>query len=67
MSACGPTFLPSAISGDMYPVVPAIFLLASLFLLGNYMLSQPRVFGWNVLVILLGLPVYWFWEKRKHE
>ncbi|MBI4422040.1 MAG: amino acid permease [Gemmatimonadetes bacterium] len=47
-----------------YPVVPAIFLLASLFILGNYMVSEPRIFAADVAVILAGLPVYWWWEKR---
>jgi amino acid transporter len=47
-----------------YPVVPAIFLLAALFLLGNYMFSEPMIFAANVVVILAGLPVYWWWEKR---
>ena len=47
-----------------YPVIPALFLIASLFLLGNYMISEPMIFAADVLVILAGLPVYWWWEKR---
>jgi len=47
-----------------YPIVPGIFLLAALFLLGNYMFSEPLTFAINVLIILAGLPVYWWWEKR---
>ncbi|MBI4503186.1 MAG: amino acid permease [Gemmatimonadetes bacterium] len=47
-----------------YPVVPVVFLIASLFLLGNYMISEPLIFGADVLVILAGLPVYWAWEKK---
>ena len=47
-----------------YPVIPALFLVASLFLLGNYMISEPMIFAADVLVILAGLPVYWWWEKR---
>ena len=47
-----------------YPVVPGVFLLASLFLLANFMVSEPFTFTADVVVILAGLPVYWWWEKR---
>ena len=52
-----------------YPVVPALFLVAALFLLGNYMISEPVVFGLDVAVVLSGVPVYWVWirvrDRRK--
>ena len=50
-----------------YPVVPGLFLLASLFLLGNYMVSEPLIFTTDVVVILLGLPAYWWWEGRSRN
>jgi APA family basic amino acid/polyamine antiporter len=46
-----------------YPVVPLIFLLASVFLLGNYLVSRPVVFLLDVLVILSGWPVYTAWRR----
>ncbi len=46
-----------------YPVVPAIFLLASVFLLANYLVSEPGAFAVDIGVILTGLPVYWGWKK----
>jgi amino acid transporter len=46
-----------------YPVVPAVFLLASLFLLGNYLLSEPVAFLIDVAVILTGVPVLWWWRS----
>jgi APA family basic amino acid/polyamine antiporter len=48
-----------------YPVVPAVFLLASLFLLGNYLLSKPQAFLTDVAVILTGIPVLWWWRRRR--
>jgi amino acid transporter len=48
-----------------YPVVPAVFLVASLFLLGNYLLSKPRAFLTDVAVILTGIPVLWWWRRRQ--
>ncbi len=46
-----------------YPVVPFVFLLASLFLLGNYLVSEPTAFAVDVAVILSGVPVYAGWRR----
>ena len=46
-----------------YPVVPAVFLLASVFLLANYLVSEPGAFAVDIGVILSGLPVYWAWKR----
>jgi len=48
-----------------YPLVPALFLLASVYLLGNYALTESRIFLWDVLVILSGIPLYAIWSKRR--
>ena len=45
-----------------YPVVPLLFLGASLFLLGNYLVSEPRAFAVDIGVILTGVPVYYGWR-----
>src|SRR5436309_2313841 len=46
-----------------YPVVPALFLLGALFVLGNYLVSEPLLFWLDVGVILLGIPVYVGWRR----
>jgi amino acid transporter len=46
-----------------YPVVPILFLLASLLLLGNYLVSEPRLFAIDMGVILTGVPVYYGWRR----
>jgi amino acid transporter len=46
-----------------YPVVPAVFLVASLFLLGNYFISQPQESAWDIAVLISGVPVYWWWRR----
>src|SRR2546422_428216 len=46
-----------------YPVVPALFLLGALFVLGNYLGSEPLLFWLDVGVILLGIPVYVVWRR----
>lgn len=45
-----------------YPWVPALFLLGSLFLLGNYLVSEPRTFALDVGVIVAGVPVFLLWR-----
>jgi amino acid transporter len=50
-----------------YPVVPALFLLGSVFLLGNYLVSQPVAFALDVGLILLGVPAYYLWLRFKRR
>lgn len=46
-----------------YPLVPLLFLFGSLFLLGNYLVSETRRFTFDVGVILTGVPVYYGWKR----
>jgi amino acid transporter len=46
-----------------YPVVPVMFLLGALFLLGNYLVSRPAAFLVDILVILAGVPVFFAWRR----
>lgn len=46
-----------------YPLVPAVFLIASLFLLGNYFVSQPIDSAVDIGVLLSGIPVYAWWRR----
>ena len=41
-----------------YPVVPLVFLVASLLMVANALLTAPRDTGYTFLVILAGIPVY---------
>jgi amino acid transporter len=47
-----------------YPVVPAIFLLASVGMLLNSLISEPMTTLVCFAVILLGIPVYLLWKGR---
>ena len=49
-----------------YPVVPAIFILASLGILLNTLLEKPVEALAGILFTALGIPVYFYW-KRKRE
>jgi amino acid transporter len=48
-----------------YPWVPAAFLLGAVFLLGNYLVSEPWIFAADMAVIASGVPVYWFWLRPR--
>lgn len=48
-----------------YPWVPAAFLLGAVFLLGNYLVSEPWIFAADMSVIASGVPVYWFWLRGR--
>ena len=53
----------------LYPVVPALFILATIFLLGNALVDPSSRWG-TVLVlggILLGIPVYYLTVGRKRS
>jgi amino acid transporter len=48
-----------------YPAVPALFLLGSLLLLGNYLVTEPGAFAIDVGVILTGIPAYYVWLRYR--
>ena len=47
-----------------YPWTPAIFVLVSLAIVLNAYYSDPRVTGVGTLIILAGIPVYYFFQRR---
>ncbi|MGE3274134.1 MAG: APC family permease [Vicinamibacterales bacterium] len=48
-----------------YPFVPAIFILAACGLLGNALITDPWRTSGVFAVVLLGLPVYWWFYSRE--
>lgn len=50
-----------------YPFVPAVFVMVSLFLIGNTIWTMPVDTGIGIVLIALGVPVYYifrgFWKK----
>ena len=49
-----------------YPVVPLVFLVAALFLLGNYLVRETASFAVDIGIILTGVPVYLWLAWRRH-
>jgi basic amino acid/polyamine antiporter, APA family len=48
-----------------YPVVPAIFIIFCVFLIGNTIIARPREAGIGLVLILLGIPFYYFFQRKK--
>jgi APA family basic amino acid/polyamine antiporter len=50
-----------------YPVVPILFLLVTGWLLINTLLTTPKQALIGLALILLGLPVYWYWARHNRR
>lgn len=46
-----------------YPLVPAVFLLASVYMVVNALLSDAGKTAVTLLIILAGIPVYWLRQR----
>jgi basic amino acid/polyamine antiporter, APA family len=46
-----------------YPFVPLVFLVAALFVLGNYLVRETMSFAVDIGIILSGLPAYFIWQR----
>jgi amino acid transporter len=46
-----------------YPIVPAVFLIASLYMVLNALIADPRNTGITFAVIVAGIPVFWLWSR----
>ncbi|HEX6833270.1 MAG TPA: amino acid permease, partial [Rudaea sp.] len=47
----------------LYPVLPAVFLIVVLWVVGATIWRSPSDAGMGLLITLGGLPVYWLWTK----
>jgi APA family basic amino acid/polyamine antiporter len=47
-----------------YPVLPAIFIIFCLVLVVVTIVERPRDAGLGMVLILAGLPFYFYWRKR---
>src|SRR5215204_6320726 len=48
-----------------YPVVPAVFIAAAIYLVVNALITDPKWTSITFGVVLLGLPVYYLWFAKK--
>jgi APA family basic amino acid/polyamine antiporter len=50
-----------------YPVVPAVFILFCVALIGNTIVTRTREAAIGLTLILLGIPFYWWFDRRAGE
>jgi len=55
--------LPRPVRVLGYPVVPLLFVLASLLILGNALREHPAATGLAFAGILVGIPVFFLWTR----
>jgi len=60
-----PAVLPRPVRVVGYPVVPALFIVATLYMLGNALWQDPLFTGLAFAVILAGIPAYRLWTWRR--
>jgi APA family basic amino acid/polyamine antiporter len=48
-----------------YPWLPLLYILAASGIMGVILLYKTSTAGGGVVIVLLGLPVYWLWQRRK--
>jgi APA family basic amino acid/polyamine antiporter len=56
------TFRPFHVPG--YPWTPLLFVVIAAIFVGNTIISQPRQSLLGLLVVLAGVPVFFFWQAR---
>ncbi len=50
-----------------YPVVPAVFVLVTIYLIGFTIYNAPFLSFLGLIVIAAGLPVYWYFARKNPE
>jgi len=48
-----------------YPVIPAIFIISSLAIVINQIVSDPVESIFGLLLVVIGLPIYYIWIRKK--
>src|SRR5579864_4636818 len=47
-----------------YPFVPLLYIVAATTIMAVLLLYQTQTAGGGLIIVLLGLPVYWLWSRR---
>ncbi len=47
-----------------YPAVPAMYIITASVILFVLLFYRTETAGWSLVIVLLGLPVYWLWSRQ---
>jgi basic amino acid/polyamine antiporter, APA family len=48
-----------------YPWVPIVFVISALSLIVSTLVNSPRESMMGIVLVLIGLPFYYYWSKRR--
>jgi APA family basic amino acid/polyamine antiporter len=48
-----------------YPLLPALYMIAALSIMFVLLLYKTQTAGRGLVIVLLGVPVYWAWSRRR--
>jgi APA family basic amino acid/polyamine antiporter len=48
-----------------YPLLPLLYIVAASGIMGVLLLYETQTAGMGMVIVLLGLPVYWLWARQK--
>ncbi len=48
-----------------YPLLPLLYIVAAAGIMGVLLLYKTDTAGGGMVIVLLGLPVYWLWSRQK--
>jgi APA family basic amino acid/polyamine antiporter len=57
--------LPRPYKAFGYPVIPAIYILTTTFIMIILLIYKPDYTLPGLLIVLLGIPVFYFWKKKR--
>jgi basic amino acid/polyamine antiporter, APA family len=46
-----------------YPIVPLLYIVAASAILFVLLFYRTETAGWSLVIVLLGVPVYWLWRR----
>jgi APA family basic amino acid/polyamine antiporter len=47
-----------------YPLVPALYMVALVGVMVTLLLAKPLTAGTGMALVVIGVPVYWWWSRR---
>jgi APA family basic amino acid/polyamine antiporter len=50
-----------------YPWLPLLYIVAASGIMAVILLYKTSTAGGGVVIVLLGLPVYWLWQRRNRS